>query len=99
MKKINHFVGVLALLVCGGVASLASAQNNKPEISYIDRGDIGTLDPVRMSWAQDIRVGQSLYEGLYTIDPVTFQPIFGTADKADVSPDKRVWTFHIRDDA
>jgi oligopeptide transport system substrate-binding protein len=73
--------------------------NGKPEISYIDRGDIGTLDPNRMSWAQDIRVGQSLYEGLYTIDPVTFQPVLGAADKVTVSDDKRVWTFHIRDNA
>src|SRR3954452_9100801 len=72
---------------------------NKREISYIDRGDIGTLDPNRMSWAQDIRVGQSLYEGLYTIDPVTFQPVLGAADRVQVSDDKKVWTFHIRDNA
>ncbi len=73
--------------------------NGKRPISYIDRGDIGTLDPNRMSWAQDIRVGQALYEGLYANDPVTFQPVLATADKADVSEDKKIWTFHIRDNA
>ncbi|MBC8108613.1 MAG: peptide ABC transporter substrate-binding protein [Anaerolineae bacterium] len=99
MKKTTQLVGILALLICGGFASLASAQSNKPEISYIDRGDIGTLDPNRMSWAQDIRVGQALFEGLYSTDPVTFKPVLATADSAQVSDDKRVWTFHVRDNA
>ncbi|MGH7178415.1 MAG: ABC transporter substrate-binding protein, partial [Tepidisphaeraceae bacterium] len=85
----------LGLFVLCGHARAAQ----KPSISYIDRGDIGTLDPNRMSWAQDIRVGQSLYEGIYTIDPVTFDPVLGAADKAIISDDKKVWTFHIRDNA
>src|SRR4051812_25722530 len=77
----------------------AQGDGKKAEISYIDRGDIGTLDPNRMSWAQDIRVGQALYEGLYATDPVTFEPVLATADRANVSDDKKVWTFHIRDNA
>src|SRR4051812_49144830 len=77
----------------------AQGDGKKAEISYIDRGDIGTLDPNRMSWAQDIRVGQALYEGLYATDPVTFEPVLATADRVSVSEDKKVWTFHIRDTA
>src|SRR3954463_2038276 len=96
MKKSSILLALFLILI----TSFAFAQGNgKPEISYIDRGDIGTLDPNRMSWAQDIRVGQSLYEGLYTIDPVTFQPVLGAADRVQVSDDKKVWTFHIRDNA
>jgi oligopeptide transport system substrate-binding protein len=71
----------------------------KADFTYIDRGDIGTLDPNRMSWMQDIRVGSSLWEGLYSIDPVSFKPVLATADKADTSDGDKTWTFHIRDAA
>src|SRR4051812_23801225 len=96
MKKSSILLALFLILI----TSFAFAQGNgKPEISYIDRGDIGTLDPNRMSWAQDIRVGQALYEGLYAIDPVTFEPVLATADKASVNEDKKIWTFHIRENA
>src|SRR3954469_2313079 len=71
----------------------------RADFVYIDRGDIGTLDPNRMSWMQDIRVGSSLWEGLYAIDPVTFKPALATADKADRSDADKTWTFHIRQTA
>ena len=59
MKQLQSlFVSLVAVaLIALPTNSLAQ---NKSVVSYIDRGDIGTLDPNRMSWAQDIRVGQSL---------------------------------------
>ncbi len=97
-----HRRSLLAVLIALVAMSLASTRvfaQQKRDVSYIDRGDVGTLDPNRMSWAQDIRVGMALYEGLYVTDPVTFKPVLGTADRVQTSDDKKVWTFHIRDDA
>ena len=67
--------------------------------TFINRDDIITLDPNRMSYLQDIRIGYALWEGLYALDPATLRPIPGTADQIDINPDKTVWTFHIRPSA
>src|SRR5947207_15732999 len=88
----------LALLLMVAAAVLWSGGGNlRPaDFTFVNRGELGTLDPNRMSWLQDIRVGYALWEGLYALNPQTLRPVLGTADRADVSPDKTVWTFHIR---
>src|SRR5688572_9792903 len=82
-----------AMVWSGGTGSAAERQAN---FRFINRGEIKTLDPNRMSWLQDIRVGLALWEGLYSLDPVTLEPIPGTADPVEVSQDKLVYSFHIR---
>ena len=74
-----HFTRTRAALLSWSVTLLTLVAPSvraapRADFSYIDRGDIGTLDPNRMSWMQDIRVGSSLWEGLYAIDPVTLCP-------------------------
>lgn len=69
----------------------------KADFVFVNRGDIGTLDPNRMSWMQDIRIGYALFEGLYALDPDTLDPVPGAAQSIDVSTDKRIYTFHMRD--
>ncbi|HEX4125374.1 MAG TPA: peptide ABC transporter substrate-binding protein, partial [Tepidisphaeraceae bacterium] len=94
---------VIALaLVAAAVGAIVWSQGaTRPPaaFTFINRNEINTLDPNRMSWLQDIRIGYALWEGLYAVDPQTLRPVPGTADRIDVSPDKTVWTFHIRSSA
>ena len=101
MARLTRTHAAILSLLIGSLLAAPSlvAGRAKADFVYIDRGDIGTLDPNRMSWMQDIRVGSSLWEGLYAIDPVTFKPVLATADKADLSDGDKTWTFHIRDAA
>ncbi|MBV8780549.1 MAG: peptide ABC transporter substrate-binding protein [Phycisphaerae bacterium] len=69
------------------------------DLTFIDRGDVTTLDLIRLSWMQDIRMAYNLFEGLYRLDPATLTCIPGVADKIDASPDKTHFTFHIRSNA
>ena len=69
------------------------------DFTFINRGEIGTLDPKGMSWLQDIRVAYALWEGLYSLDPQTLDAIPGAADRVELSPDRKIYTFHIRDTA
>jgi oligopeptide transport system substrate-binding protein len=91
---------VIALaLVSAGVGAILWSQGSvqpPAAFNFINRDELNTLDPNRMSWLQDIRIGYALWEGLYALDPQTLKPVPGTADHIDVSPDKTVWTFHIR---
>lgn len=87
------------VLLCGAMAWSRSSAVKRADFTFINRGDIKTLDLRRMSWAQDIRVGMALWEGLYSFDPKTLGPIPGSADPVELSDDKLVYTFHIRKNA
>jgi oligopeptide transport system substrate-binding protein len=91
-------LAILLLLIAAMVWS-GTAVESPADFTFVNRGDIGTLDPNRMSWLTDIRLGNALWEGLYALDPKTLQPIPGAADGYTLSSDKTIYTFHIRPDA
>lgn len=78
------------------LSASSRAQSGKADFIFVNRGDVGTLDPNRMSWMQDIRIGYALWEGLYALDPDTLDPVPGAAEKIDISDDKLTYTFHFR---
>ncbi len=86
-------------LLAGEVIWSGGAARHRADFVFINRGEIGTLDLKDMSWLQDIRIAYAVWEGLYTLDPVTLDPIPGAAERIDISPDKKVYTFHIRREA
>ena len=91
-------ISFLALLA----ATIAWSRRKAPspaDFTFIIRGDITTLDTRGITWLQDMRIAYALYEGLYTLDPRTLKPVLGCADRVDITPDKTVYTFHIRDGA
>lgn len=89
----------LLALVAGSMVWSNKGHGPPPDFSFINRGENKTLDLGVMSWEQDIRIAYQLWEGLYRLDPVTFKPILGSADRIDESPDRTAYTFHIRNDA
>ena len=89
-------IGLLILLAAAMMWSGGGGAGHA-DFTFINRGDIGTLDPNRMSWMQDIRVGYALWEGLYALDPVTLEPTPGAADRIELSPDRLTYSFHLRD--
>lgn len=97
--RLIRFASLLAmLLVCTqAFAWLRRATVDTPaDFAFINRGELTTLDPNRMSWMQDIRVGYALWEGLYMLDPQTLDPVPGAAERVDVSDDQLTWTFRMR---
>ncbi len=89
-------VAFIALLAGAFVWSGGSA-TRRADFAYIDRGDVFTLDLNQISYMQDFRMMYAIREGLYSPAPVTSEPIPAGATGYDLSPDKRVWTFHLRD--
>ena len=91
---------ILAGLAAGAVYwSNDAGGRQRADFAFVNRGDNKCLDPNNMSWMQDIRIAYGLWEGLYTLDPVTLKPVLGTADWAKVDSTGTVWTLHIRADA
>jgi oligopeptide transport system substrate-binding protein len=92
------FILLLAVIV----ASVASDRAlPRADVTFINSADVTTLDPQRMSWMQDLRLAHVLYEGLVVNDPFTWgmeiRP--GVAERWDVTPDGKTYTFHLRADA
>lgn len=86
-------LGLLLLLVL-------SADRPRPpaDVVIVQRADSFTLDPQRMSWQQDLRTATGLFECLLTVD-ANGEPQEGVADRWEVSPDGRIYTFHLRPNA
>lgn len=87
----------LIALVLGAMAIDRSGQ--PADFVFVNRGEVFTLDPQRMSWMQDFRMASALYEPLvrWNNDDFTIEP--AAADLPEISDDRRVYTFRIREDA
>jgi oligopeptide transport system substrate-binding protein len=94
-------VPVIVLLVAVAVTVLSDAPARPADLTFINRGDVSTLDVQRMSWMQDLRVGRMLFEGLISNDIHSrdFAPRPGVAERWTVSDDGRTYTFFLRADA
>lgn len=88
-------LGVVALTVLG------DRPLPRADVVFINRGDVNTLDLHRMSWLQDLRVASALFEGLVTQDLFSDKQDItpGVAQRWELSPDRRTYTFHLREDA
>jgi oligopeptide transport system substrate-binding protein len=69
------------------------------EFVFANRGEVNVLDPNQMSWMQDLRIGQALFEGVYRLDAQTLEPILGVGEEVTHSDDFKTWTITLRDDA
>jgi len=74
-------------------------QQPKSDFVFINRGDVFTLDPQRMSWLNDMQMAYCLYEGLVRWNPEDFSVELAAADSIVLSDDRLTYTFHIREDA
>ncbi len=98
----NRLLAVLVLAaVVGGVAVLTAwrVHGPPPDLSWTAVAEVTTLDPARMTAVQDGRVAAALFEGLTVLDPRDLAPRPGVAERWEVLPDGRTWTFHLRPDA
>ena len=74
----------------------------RPEIT--DRNDITVifsdsaleLDPRKSFTADEAQIYTALYEGLFSYNPLTLEPLPAVAESWKLSDDKRTWTFALR---
>lgn len=98
LKLLLPFVLLVALV---GASVISDTPAPKADFTFINRGDVTTLDLSQMSWMQDIRAAKMVYEGLVRNDIFSreFGVKPGVAERWEISPDGRTYTFHLRKDA
>ena len=90
---------ILSLVGCGHRETLVEVGDRKQILYLGNGGEPSELDPYLVTGVPEHRILQSLFEGLATEDPVDLHPVPGVAKSWDISPDRKVYTFHLREDA
>ena len=60
---------------------------------------IHELNPQITNYSSDSQILNGLFEGLFTISPVSLEPQYAIAKEFKISRDKKRWTITLRDDA
>src|SRR5438876_9728505 len=89
------------LLKLAVVLAFAGCTRSPPDadLVIINGAEPESLDPAILTGQADGRVALELFEGLTRYDPANAAPIPGLAERWDISPDGRIYTFHLRTNA
>ena len=96
MKLLAPFALILAAL-----AVVIGLDDSSPraDLVFVNRGDVFTLDPQRMSYIKDFRLAYALYEGLVRWNTQDFSIVPAAAESWETSADRLTYTFRIRPEA
>ena len=96
---VRLLIPVIALVLA--LAAAVSLDRPLPPADFvlIDRSDVYTLDPQRMSYQHELRRARVIYEPLVNLRASDCVIVPGVAERWEVSPDGRTYTFHLRDNA
>jgi oligopeptide transport system substrate-binding protein len=88
-------------LSCGALlflTLLAGCAHREPpaDLTIINNAEPESLDPVVIVAQADMRIVQGIFEGLTRLEPVAARAVPGLAESWDISPDGKIYTFHLR---
>ena len=92
LSRVTHLTVILfAALLCG-----CGRAPDRAEVVVINGAEPATIDPAKISGQPEGRIAYCLYEGLTRYD-VKGESEPGLAERWEISPDGRTYTFHLRD--
>lgn len=71
---------------------------DRADLVFLNGAEPETLDPAKITGQPEGRIAYALFEGLTAFDQ-TGTPQPGVAERWEISPDGRTYTFHLRNDA
>jgi oligopeptide transport system substrate-binding protein len=83
---------LLGLVLLSG----CSPQEAPANLVIINGGEPESLDPAIVTVASDLRLTRGLFEGLTRLNARTAEPEPGLAERWELSPDGKVYLFHLR---
>jgi oligopeptide transport system substrate-binding protein len=87
----------LAILAAFALAGCERAMD-RAELVVLNGAEPETIDPALLTGQPDGRIAYTLFEGLTSFDQ-TGTPQPGVAERWEISPDGRTYTFHLRSNA
>src|SRR5438105_3343337 len=103
LRRLALFLGVVAVISllpgCGKRETPVEAGNRTQTLHIVRGSEPQELDPHVVIGQTEHQIIMSMLEGLVTEDPVDLHPVPGVAESWDISPDRTVYTFHLRKNA
>lgn len=87
--------GLFAIALCAGCLR----SEPRADLVIINGAEPGSIDPATVLGIEELRVVMALFEGLTRNDPVTSRAMPGLAERWDISPDGKTYTFYLRTNA
>jgi oligopeptide transport system substrate-binding protein len=77
---------------------LAGCTRREPpaDVTIINNIEPESLDPVVIVAQADMRIVSGMFEGLTRLEPVNARAVPGLAQSWEISPDGKIYTFHLR---
>lgn len=72
---------------------------SKYVITVIEPNQVHDLNPKTSSFVSDAQLFTGIYEGLFSYDPSSLDPLPAICEKYKISRDKKRWTFYLRENA
>ena len=91
----------LLLTACdtGAYYGTTALRHSPDELVFNNLSEPQWIDPGKCADGVGGTIVNNTFEGLTAPDPVTMQPTPGVAERWEVTPDNKTWTFHLRADA
>ena len=83
---------LLTVALCTGCARREPAA----DLTIINNPEPESLDPAIIVAQADMRIVQGMFEGLTRLEPVAARAVPGLAESWEISPDGKIYTFHLR---
>jgi oligopeptide transport system substrate-binding protein len=83
-------------VACAAVVFTACHAEPRADLVIVNGNEPESLDPAIVTAIPDMRIAKALFEGLARLDGKSGRPTPGLAERWEVSPDGRVYTFYLR---
>lgn len=69
------------------------------DVTIINGNEPESLDPHIVTGVSEMRITKALFDGLFRLDPHDASPVPALAERWEISPDGKTYTFHLRPNA
>ncbi|HUR45026.1 MAG TPA: peptide ABC transporter substrate-binding protein [Candidatus Saccharimonadales bacterium] len=98
-KRAFRLFGLIALIPFLLFLPGCARKEAPADIVILNGAEPESLDPAIITGQPDGRIGSALWEGLMRLDPKTATPVPALAERWEISPDGKIYTFYMRTNA
>lgn len=97
--RVTRWISAFCLLASAFIPTSCVRREPPADLVIVNGTEPETLDPTLATGQAEMRVTKALFEGLVQLDAETAHPVPGLAERWEISPDGRVYTFQLRTNA
>jgi len=101
LARFRFALTYLCVLLAGLNLPLSGCARREPpaDITICNANEPESLDPHIVTGISEMRITKALFDGLTKLEPRQATPVPALAERWEVSPDGRTYTFHLRSNA